>query len=142
MSRVDPALRDDPDFRPVLDPRTVADAPDPGAYRRAIANPFLALLAGIGWWCFVMAADPDLPLIHVVSAGAVLLALPRLLHYHCLDCGGTGRIGAWKRHVCPAVARRVVARRRRRLRGLPPLLQLVAWAYAIVVAGAAAWHSR
>ena len=71
--------------------------------------------------------------LFLISLLAAAYFLPRLFHYHCLDCGRTGRLTRWKRHVCPEVARRIVEGRPRRLRGPGPLAQTLLWGYVLAV---------
>ncbi|MEW4570753.1 hypothetical protein AB1L88_23045 [Tautonia sp. JC769] len=129
----------DPEFRPQLTDRSLPVVVHPGSYRRILANPFLGFL-GIGLWVAALrqAVVNRIDRLGLVLAfgGLALLAvvvLPRLFRYHCLDCGRSGRLTRWKRHVCPAVARRIVEGRPRRFRGPRPLAQTFFWAVVLAV---------
>ncbi|RUL85057.1 hypothetical protein [Tautonia sociabilis] len=140
MMMVEPPvpLEADPEFRAVASARGLPSVVDPGAYRRVLVNPFLGLL-GAGAW--VAAARAVLvvgvegmarPLLLVwLLVGAILL--PRLFQFHCLDCGRTGRLARWRRHVCPKIARRIVEGRPLRIRWPGPIAQLVVWGYVLAV---------
>jgi hypothetical protein len=57
--------------------------------------------------------------------------LPRLFHYHCLDCGATGVLHRWRHHACSRVLERYHAGRPRRVRGPTPPAQFVLWLFAL-----------
>jgi hypothetical protein len=104
----------------------------PQEFQRLIANPFLALC-----WVVILFAvlrqavhAKSLPLAGVVLLG--LVAAGYLLHYHCLDCGATGRLFRWKTHACTSVVVRQQTGRVRRLRGPNPMLQTILWAYLLI----------
>jgi hypothetical protein len=128
----------DPEFRPLVPARWVAEDLEPGPYHRVVANPFLGLLgilawAGVLYWLlhdqFAGALNPVLVLLLLLSG----LGLPRLFQFHCLDCGTTGPLRRWSRHICPRVAERHFAGRPRRFRGPPPGVQVVLWLYALLM---------
>jgi hypothetical protein len=128
----------DPEFRPLVPARRVAEDLEPGPYHRVVANPFLGLLGVLAWIAILrrlffqgVAGPLDLVLAVLVLAGG--LGLPRLFHYHCLDCGKTGSLRLWKRHICPRVAERHFAGRPRRFRGPPPSVQVVLWLYVLLM---------
>lgn len=102
---------------------------------RVLANPFLAIAAvfGLVWWVREGLVGTSQMVRVLLFAGFVPVAL-WLLQFHCLDCGETGRLLAWKRHLCPAVAERRVRGVVRRFRGPHPLIQtfLWLWVFAIV----------
>ena len=140
-----PPLRADPDFRPGVAERSLPSDPDPGAVRRILANPYLGLL-GLGLWLallrlavLAMAEAPQYGYLLIPLAGAGLL-IPRLFQYHCLDCGATGRLSRWRRHVCPSVARRLLEGRSLRFRGPSPMVQVLLWLY-LLGAVMAAWSA-
>ena len=121
-------------FRP--GPLSDSEEGDPAAYLRMVANPFLTLVALVGWLMglyetifggFAGALSPML----VVILLAALFLLPRTLQYHCLDCGGTGRLSRWEKHICPMSLRRRDAGVRRVFRGPNPHLQLVLWLWTL-----------
>jgi hypothetical protein len=122
----------DPDLDP---PRRVQAAyrppPLPQEFQRLVANPFLALF----WLVIVFAIlQQALELKSLPLLGVVLLGLVPawyLLHYHCLDCGATGRLFRWKEHACPSVVARQLAGRVRRFRGPNPYLQTILWGYVL-----------
>jgi hypothetical protein len=110
--------------------------PAPQESLRLVANPFLAM-SGLLLWFAVMqlilsgAAGP-FTILAVLLALASLALLPALLHYHCLDCGRTGPLLTWKRHLCPRVVARRFEGRSRRLRGPTPTVQVVLWLWIYV----------
>ena len=120
----------DPEFD-----RPSRNRPGPNAdvvrfYQRLVVNPFLSLLVMVG---LAMATrSPNLPK-HVNPIGPVfvfglLFGYP-LVQIHCLDCGGTGRFGRWKRHACASVNDRWASGR---LSNFPiATVQLVFWLMAI-----------
>jgi hypothetical protein len=128
----------DPEFRPLVHARRVAEDLEPGPYHRVLANPFLGLL-GVFVWIGVLyrllhdglAGPLDVALTVLVLASG--LGLPRLFQYHCLDCGKTGPLRRWKQHICPRVAERHFAGRPRRFRGPSPGVQVVLWLYALLM---------
>ena len=143
---IPPASRD-PDFgSSPLTAQQIADTViDPGAYLRVLANPFLGLMGFVIWlmiggWlleAFLRNRELTAPLIPLVTVvyGASLVLVPRLFHYHCLDCGGTGRLKEWRRHVCPTSAARRLLGESRRFRGPPPGAQVILWLWWLMAAG-------
>ena len=133
-----PPVSSDPEFRPAFSDRAVPRTSDPGAYRRMLANPFLGILGVSAWLMALRFLMIDAngfagrSALLCVGLPIAALLLPRLFHYHCLDCGRTGALGRWKRHVCPAVAQRIVEHRPRRRRGPPPMVQLLLWLFVFV----------
>lgn len=128
----------DPEFRPQVHARRVAEDMAPGVYQRLLANPFLGLLGLMAWVGMLrhlivrgLAGPADLVLGLVVLLSG--LGLPRLFHYHCLDCGKTGPLLRWKQHLCPRVAERHFAGRPRRFRGPPPTVQIIVWLYVLLM---------
>jgi hypothetical protein len=73
----------------------------------------------------------SLPLLGVVLLGLILTGY--FMHYHCLDCGSTGRLFRWKEHACPSVVARQQAGMVRRFRGPNPYLQTIVWGYVLGV---------
>lgn len=141
-------LRLDPEFRPASTERSLPPVIDPAAYRRMLFNPFLGILGVAAWaagvrWLWIAAVERHAMFIYVLVAwaGAGFL-LPRLFQFHCLDCGRSGRISRWRRHVCPAVARRILEGRPLRFRPPGPLAQMLMWGYflAIVLVLARHWE--
>ena len=60
--------------------------------------------------------------------GFGLLALDFfLVQYHCRDCGATGWLLRYRKHVCPAVVARWHQRELPRFRGPGVRAQLVGW---------------
>ncbi len=131
------APSDDPEFgsnRPGLLAGSLDDEPE--AYLRLIANPFLACSYIVLWLIslyetivgvFVGPLSPILVVILIAGLGLV----PMLLQYQCLDCGGSGRLTRWRKHVCyVSIARRDVGRRRR-VRGPTPPIQLLIWFWVV-----------
>lgn len=144
--RVPPATRD-PEFATAT--ATVLESTDlehaaiaPENYLRVVANPFLGFAGLIGWlvaliWVIRhLHANPHLigPIAPFIAAVflACLWLMPGLMHYHCLDCGGTGRQSRWRRHVCTTSALRRMQSRPRRLRGPSPPGQVVLWLWLIL----------
>jgi hypothetical protein len=79
---------------------------DPPEHQRLVVNPFLAVfglvvLRSFTLWLF----RESVPLATVGTLGLMVL-LPTLIQYHCLDCGKTGRYSRRARHACPAVLAR------------------------------------
>ena len=123
----------DPEFQATTTPeRLRLYDPDAEAYQRLVANPFLALfglLAGLALGRLVLQQRlPDFaaPVLLLLGGGWIFL-LFRLLQYHCLDCGETGRIGRWRQHACESVRGRRREGKPRRFRGPPPPVQDIHW---------------
>ena len=113
------------------------EEPEPEAYLRLVANPFLALVALVAWLMalyesifggFAGALTPMLVVILLAALGL----LPFTLQFHCLDCGGTGRLSRWKKHACHMAMHRRDSGVRRRFRGPGPSLQLVLWVWFLM----------
>lgn len=105
----------------------------PQEYQRLVANPFLALTLFVAWVAGMRLALGSRNLFAVVGATAFFVAIVRLLHYHCLDCGGTGWLFRWREHACDAVVARQLSGRVRRWRGPTPTVQAVLWMYLLAV---------
>lgn len=135
-----PPLAADPDFRSVVSERSLHSVIEPGVYRRVLANPFLGFL-GIALWVVGLRYTmllfemerPAVSILILVVLLAVAIRIPRLFHFHCLDCGRTGSLRRWKEHICPAVARRLLEGRPLRFPGPRPLVQLLFWGYFLAV---------
>jgi hypothetical protein len=112
----------------VVGPRWFGEHPED--FQRLLANPFLAGAFLMLWF----GAAPWLlfgrPASWVVPTFASLIAIRYLLHFHCLDCGETGRLGKWREHRCEAVRLRVQAGQIRWSRGPTPGTQSVLWTVA------------
>jgi hypothetical protein len=116
----------------------------PESYQRLVANPFLGFFAIVAWVLGVLilfkgVLGPFTPMAALLMLAALAL-LPPLFQYHCLDCGATGRLTEWRRHMCPSVAERRLEGRTRRLRGPAPPIQVLLWLWvlmALIVAAAA-----
>ncbi len=79
---------------------------DPVEHQRLVVNPFLAVLAALGWWrVTVRLIDGPFPPLFVLPIIG-LAALPLLIQYHCLDCGRTGSYPRRARHACPGILAR------------------------------------
>jgi len=104
---------------------------DPTEHQRLVVNPFLAVLAILGWCKLVVfLIDGPFPPLFVLPLLGVIF-LPLTIQYHCLDCGRTGAYPLRSRHACPGVLARsrmaeVPASRLPTARG-----QLILWAWAI-----------
>ena len=78
-------------------------------HQRIVANPFLAAaglllwLAGLSWVNRASGFGGAGFVFVMLWALAPIRYLPRLIHYHCRDCGATGRLATWKAHACPTV---------------------------------------
>jgi hypothetical protein len=123
----------DPEFRSHRPGLLASDLDgEPEAYLRLVANPFLALLYLVAWLVALYESViegfgwPLTPML-VVSLLAGLGLVPFLMEYHCLDCGRTGRLTRWQKHLCPHSLARREAGRRRRLRGPSPPVQVALW---------------
>ena len=108
----------------------------PESYQRLLANPLLGLAAILGWLGVMRAlfggfAGPLTPMALVLMVAALVL-LPSLFHFHCLDCGRTGRLRSWKGHMCARVAERRMEGRARRIRGPSPTTQLIFWFWGLM----------
>jgi hypothetical protein len=137
-----PPTARDPELDPSPPRRLGTLGDEPHRYQRLVANPFLGflgilVLVVVLFQTFVPAPLGAPPLFAVVVALAMVAAchLPRLFHYHCLDCGATGRLTRWRSHICPASADRYASGRPRRLRGPNPTVQFLLWVYAALALG-------
>jgi hypothetical protein len=121
------------------------DGINPGDYLRILANPFLGFAGLVAWlglflWAVrKLGRNPDLfgplaPFVFVVFV-ACLWILPGLFHFHCLDCGRTGRLSRWRRHVCPPSVARRIAGQPRAFRGPTPFVQVILWLWLLMLAG-------
>jgi hypothetical protein len=156
---VEPALPPptrDPEFDPgPAAPADLIPSPiNPHLYLRVVANPFLGFAGWVGWLCLLMVVFrklrgiPELfgPLAPVMVLAFLMLLwlVPGLFHYHCLDCGRTGRLSRWREHVCVHSSWRRSADRPRLLRGPPPLVQVVLWLWGLLAlalwAGSHGWR--
>jgi hypothetical protein len=138
-----PAGRD-PEFDPVLNTEGLELDHSPESYQRLVANPFLGFFAIILWLgalytLFLGYLGPFTPMAALLLMSSLAL-LPPLFQFHCLDCGATGRLSGWRRHMCPSVAERRLEGRVRHLRGPAPPIQILLWLWvlmALIVAAAA-----
>jgi hypothetical protein len=110
-------------------------------YLRLVVNPFLACTVVVLAVLLVrmvgrtgLSDGMRLTLSMFIVAGAMLL-VGATLQYHCLDCGGIGRLTRWRGHMCPTVAERRLVGRPRRLRGPTPGIQLLVAVWAIALFG-------
>lgn len=142
-----PAATRDPEFATgtgmMLEPADIQQAAiAPENYLRVVANPFLGFAGLVGWlivllWTFrSLGKNPHLigpitPLIAAVFLGCLWL-LPGLFHYHCLDCGQTGRLSRWRRHACTTSVLRRMQSRPRWLRGPTPPIQVILWLWLLL----------
>ena len=112
---------------------------DPEAYLRLVANPFLGFVYLTAWMVLLYEtvavgfAGPLTPMLLAVLVAGLWL-IPQLMHYHCLDCGGSGRLLRWRRHVCHRAVERRDARRPRRFRGPTPPVQVILWFWMMMTA--------
>ena len=126
------ARRTDPEFDPPTPgPSRSRDAFDPAEHQRVVVNPFLAVLGliGLGWLARVLLHSP-----WPGTAGLLLLSIvliPRLIQFHCLDCGRTGRYTRRATHACPRVVERWRGGRRARAPFPSGWAQLVAWGWML-----------
>jgi len=131
-----PRPRPDPEF--AADPFPAAAFPpgfDPVEHQRLVVNPFLAVAALIGWaWLTRRLFATSFPPASVLPS-LLLLGLPVVIHFHCLDCGQTGTYPRWWRHACPRVVVRAQANRRRWFRCPSARTQLVVWGYLLGAVG-------
>ena len=100
-------------------------------------NPFLGL-AVIGIWgaIFGWLLTSTMDKLWLFWPGFVAFALSFLglgpfFRYHCLDCGRGGRAVDWSLHLCPRVARRIMAGRPTRVRPPGALVQVLFWMYVL-----------
>jgi hypothetical protein len=147
---VEPALPPPPrdpefDLGPAAPGGLITPPINPHLYLRIVANPFLGFAGLLGWLYLLVLVFRELRRIPelfgplapvVVLAFAMLLWLvPGLFHYHCLDCGRTGRLSRWREHMCARSNWRRAAGRPRRLRGPPPFVQVVLWLWGLLILG-------
>jgi hypothetical protein len=109
-------------------PRRVDAAPE--RFLRLVANPFLAMAAGVGWLAALKAVSWSGRIDVLLQVLVCLVLIGLLPQYHCLDCGRTGRLSAWRLHRCEAVRCRIEAGLARRFRGPKPLTQTIFWVMA------------
>jgi hypothetical protein len=141
-----PPANRDPEFASGL-PNSVeagAELIDPSDYLRLVANPVLGLLGIVAWFASlrwvvaVLRKSPELigPLTPILAALflASLALVGGLFQYHCLDCGGTGRLGRWPEHRCPVSSQRRREGQTRWLKGPTPPLQILLWLIALALA--------
>jgi hypothetical protein len=106
----------------------------PQQYQRLVANPFLAVLALVSWGAAMGEGLARRKLWLVMLLAPLPIAFARLLQYHCLDCGATGRLFRWKDHACERVVARQLSGKVRRFRGPNPAFQTILWGYLVIVA--------
>lgn len=137
MQRTQPTPERDYEFR---NPASVGAPTDPERvedYQRLVANPFLGFL-GIVAWCFafvVLLRFPSPLLVLALVCAWIIVGkrlMPFLFHFHCRDCGATGFLSDWRKHICPAIAERKSKGRAVHLRGPSPPLQIVLWFYLLL----------
>ena len=136
----------DPEFgsqRPGLLAGSIDDEPE--AYLRLLANPFLGFTYLVAWLVILYQsilggfAGPLTPtLVAILIPGLGLV--PGLMEYHCLDCGRSGRLLRWRKHVCHRSMARRDAGQRRPFRGPTPWVQVLLWVW-VVMAGVIALHA-
>lgn len=133
-----PPVTRDPEFAPATEVRAAPPAGvAPESYLRIVVNPFLALAGLVGWVLVVRECARQSDLIGPLVPFLVLLGLASLrlvaalLHFHCLDCGTTGRLSRWRSHRCPRSDQRRVLGRPWGLACPPPFAQLLIWMWAI-----------
>jgi hypothetical protein len=128
-------LPHEPELDATISETSMPYEPMPEVYLRLVANPFLGAFGLLVWLVLMYAiyrgvAGP-FSLMAAVLALASLALLPHLLHYHCLDCGRTGRLSAWRRHICPTVVARRFEGRERIFRGPSPTVQVLLWLWLL-----------
>ncbi len=114
----------------------------PEETQRLVANPFLAVVGyiALAWLLPFAYLHHNFPLVVVSCAGFVVTT--RLFHYHCLDCGATGRLGLWRHHACTTVQMRRSLGIVRRWRGPNPTVQTGIWIiliFSVAVLGVVAY---
>ncbi len=135
----------DPEFEPIIPTRLIELDHSPESYQRLVANPFLGFFAILVWLAALYAivvlgwVGAFAPMA-VVLMIAILWLIPGLFQYHCLDCGRTGKLSDWRRHICLHVAERRIEGRVRRIRGPTPPVQIILWLW-ILMALALSAHS-
>jgi hypothetical protein len=111
-------------------------------YQRLVVNPFLTVLALVITAAIQRWASEHLSL-GMFELGFGLLALEFLLvQYHCRDCGATGFLIRFRRHVCPAVLARWNQREWPRFRGPGVRAQLVGWFILLLSVTILVWIVR
>lgn len=155
MDRLVPPPSRDPDFgaAPTAPGELLPSPLNPHLFLRVVANPFLGFAALLAWVYLLIVVFRELrrmpellgplaPAVVVVFA-AMLWLSPSLFQFHCLDCGCTGRLSRWREHSCLRSSWRRSSGRPRRMRGPPPLVQVVIWLWVLVLAaiwaGAHGW---
>ncbi len=128
----------DPEFDPAPARRSVVYVDDTRSYQRLVVNPFLALLALIGWVALMRFGYRERILLAFLLAQVLPVVALFVVQYHCLDCGATGRLSRWKDHACESVLARQLAGRPRRFRGPNPRSQMLFWIYGLM---ALAWYA-
>lgn len=136
------------DFDSTIQARDAQVDHSPELYLRVVANPFLGLSAFLVWLAAMKAVILD-GVAGLLAPIAVLVLLPCLalipgrFQYHCLDCGRTGKLSQWSRHVCPRVVERRLEGRVRRVRGPSPTVQVILWLWLLMAlaVGLQAWSA-
>ncbi len=132
-----PAAERDPEFDATVTAGSLDLETAPEAYLRLVANPFLGVLGLLAWlvagyWIVVRGVAGLLTPIAIVLLLACLALIPGRFQYHCLDCGRTGRLSDWRRHLCRRVAERRLDGQARRFHGPPPSVQVVLWLWVLM----------
>jgi hypothetical protein len=109
-------------LRPV---RLQAESVEP--FQRLVVNPFLAVLALILVVTFERWAIEHKNLGSFEVAFGLIGLCFFLIQYHCRDCGATGFLLRFRKHVCPTVLARWNQRERPRFRGPGVRAQLLGW---------------
>jgi hypothetical protein len=132
---VDSTREADPDFDGPPTPAARLRDFDPPGHQRLVVNPFLASLALLAWWCLAgLVLRGAIPPLSMLGTFALAL-LPRLIRYHCLDCGRSGPYSGARAHACPDVFLRWQAGRETRLPWSSPRMQLATWLWVLGSAG-------
>jgi hypothetical protein len=117
-------------FDPDLDlQRTRPDRPGEPIveHQRLVANPVLTVVGWLAAFGLIREAVRRRSLPLFFTAIALFFFSFLLLQFHCLDCGATRWLPAYRWHACPAAVARQANAATRRFRGPRLRTQLALW---------------
>jgi hypothetical protein len=100
-------------------------------FQRIIVNPLLGVVTWLAVVALIRTAVKSRSLALFVFGLCLLFAAFFFQQFHCLDCGATGWLFRYRRHVCPAVVERLAQGPVRRWRVPSVKTQMTIWFYLL-----------